>query len=450
MRSLRNALMAHVAAAVAGSFLLVAAGVVWHALEAQRQASASTADRLATRLARQLEMERTIPLHGAPWVDEALALDSALRPGQCVAFQRPGDPAPERHCQGNEPSAAELPAWFRAAWPAAGAVERRVALRGESAAWLRVESDPAQAAALAWARGLTLLGLAAGTLAIAWLLSSLLVRRALVPLQAWSAALDRLARGDGAPAPDVGRLRELEPLRARFDALSEALARRTEERDALLRRLVEVQEAERAHIARELHDQLGQQLAAVQALAGSIEAGADRPDLQQEAARIQQIVAPMMANLRSLLVQLRPPGLAEFGLVRTLAHLVEEWDRTARGPRCRLEAADDLGALPDAVAVHVFRAAQECLTNAVKHAGASHILVRLRGWAEAARAGLELVVQDDGSGPDETPSRRPGLGLLGLRERAAMLGGRLELERLAPRGHRVRLWVPTTAAQAQA
>jgi two-component system sensor histidine kinase UhpB len=287
MTSLRNAVMLRVAAAVVSSFLLIGAGVVWHALAVQRQATESTADLAAALLARQLAVERALSLRGSALLHDAVGSHSTGRPGQCVEFRVDANAVPQRHCHGNEPATAQPPAWFRSLWPDAEPVERRIAVRGATGAYVRVQSDAAQAAAVAWARGGPLLGLCAATLAIAWVLLSLLVRRSLVPLQALGVALDRLAQGDGATALGASGFKELDPLLARFNALSEALSRRTDERDALLRRLVDVQEAERGHIARELHDQLGQNLAAVQALAASIEtsAGPDRPSMQREAAR---------------------------------------------------------------------------------------------------------------------------------------------------------------------
>lgn len=441
--SLRSALMWHITTAVLGCFVVVAALVAWHVAGLQQQATQDTADRAVLRIERQLEVGRALSMPPAALGDLGALLESEARPGQCIELRQPSEAAPQRYCKGMDADSAAVPAWFAAAWPEPGVVVRGTRQQGPAAATIRVETDALQGAAEAWSRLVPLIGLCGATLGLLWLLLSVLLRHALAPLDALLRGLDQLAEGAAFKPLGMQKYREFDRLAGQFDRLALALERRTAERDALTQRLVDVQEAERRHIARELHDELGQSLAAVQALAASIGATAEPgSSSRREAQRIEQLVAPMMHSLRSLLLQLHPPGLSEFGLERSLRHLVAEWN--GRGStRFHFSAEGDFTGLSDAVSTNLFRVAQECMTNAVKHADASQVSVRMQRLR--AEPALELVVQDDGIGKGEPDPERIGLGVLGMRERIAVLGGRLDVRRLSPQGRQVSARVPLPA-----
>jgi signal transduction histidine kinase len=188
-----------------------------------------------------------------------------------------------------------------------------------------------------------------------------------------------------------------------------------------LRRVVEAQELERRRLARELHDQTGQELTSVLlGLKAAEEANTDEERGAALAAVREQVVETLHA-VRRLAVELRPKALDDFGLVAALERLRETFAEQT-GMRVDLEA--QFGErLPSDVETALYRIVQEALTNVVKHAeaGAVSIVIARRG------SGVTAVIEDDGRGftPDGTSE---GLGLVGMGERLALLGGKLKIE----------------------
>src|SRR5690242_7907219 len=197
---------------------------------------------------------------------------------------------------------------------------------------------------------------------------------------------------------------------------------------ALSRRLLEIQEEERGRLARDLHDDIGQALTAlkiqVESLRGVLGDGAQR---ERVASRVEECVDTIQSTLervRQLSLSLRPPQLDDLGLAAALrSHL----DRQARvaGLASHFDAAEAPHELSPETETACFRVAQEAITNVLRHAQARNLWVRL--YDEAGR--LALSVRDDGAGFDVRSVR--GLGLAGMEERTALVGGSLEL-RAAP------------------
>jgi signal transduction histidine kinase len=208
--------------------------------------------------------------------------------------------------------------------------------------------------------------------------------------------------------------------------------------EARRRRLMEAREAERAALSRDLHDGPVQVLCAAQVGLGTSEA--------DEALR--DTITDVVAELRAACERLRPSAVEAFGLARALeAHA----DRIAwREPA--LQVTVDTGGAPDPLSlplsaeIELYRIAQEALANVVRHARARHVRVELTERASRVR----LVVEDDGVGPPADPSAvRPGhYGLLGMYERAALLGGTLRVGAGAGGGARVEASVPVGRSDA--
>lgn len=197
---------------------------------------------------------------------------------------------------------------------------------------------------------------------------------------------------------------------------------------------LEAQERERTRVAMELHDEVNQALTALVLRIEAIKTKAP-PELADELSGTREVAARAMEELLSLARQLRPTALDDLGIKAALAGLVEEIDRQSEIV-ARFELEGTLDSITDEVALVTYRVAQEALSNAVRHASASHIRVRVIRDGTA----LELRVTDDGAGFDlDGVARR--LGLEGMRERARLIGGRLELESHAGLGTRVRLWI---------
>ena len=197
--------------------------------------------------------------------------------------------------------------------------------------------------------------------------------------------------------------------------LSERVAR-----DAL-RRVVAGQELERARLARELHDETGQALTSILLGLRTIK---DAPDVAAAVEDVRELVVSTLQDVLKLAVELRPSALDDYGLVPALERLTSTVEEQG-GPVVDLVAELGEDRLPGEVETALYRIIQEALTNALKHAEAEHISVVLTRSTRAVTA----IVEDDGRGIDpRRESTGTGLGLAGMRERLALIDGKLRIE----------------------
>lgn len=238
-------------------------------------------------------------------------------------------------------------------------------------------------------------------------------------------------------------------LRARLEAELahhlEQLAGVLNDNRRLLAKLSNLQEEERVHIAHELHDAFGQHLTAINANAATaaalVAAGDAVPaDLP---ARILDSAQFLARCTRTMLTNLRPPALAAAGLAAAVDELVAEWQRQTTRAQIRLNVAGCYDDLPEDLALAVYRILQEALQNCVKHAAADEIDVRLERRGERGSSDAEIVacVADNGVGYGHVAPDR-GLGVLGMRERARALHGRVDILPGEPQGTLVRAVFP--------
>lgn len=205
-------------------------------------------------------------------------------------------------------------------------------------------------------------------------------------------------------------------------------------------RLLEVQEQERADIARELHDEIGQSLTLVKIkLQTALMRGRN---VEALAAECVDITSRTLDQVRTMSLNLRPPALDDLGLTAALQWSLDR-QRSANGWEIEFAPEAIPGRLATETETACFRIAQEALTNAARHAAAKKIAVRL-----AVRDGhLELAVEDDGCGFDQEavrnrPADRSSMGLISMKERATLAGGRLAIEPVDGGGTRVRAVFP--------
>ena len=211
----------------------------------------------------------------------------------------------------------------------------------------------------------------------------------------------------------------------------------------LARQLIAVQENERRALARELHDELGQACSAIRLETAYIRHcdGAAHDGIALAAARADAEAQRLYELVRDMLKRLRPLNLDTLGLVAALQELCESWEERT-GVSCVFHHQGVLQALGDDIDITVYRVTQEALTNVTRHAQASSVRVQLaRGGA-----GLSLLVTDDGRGIDPSRSTE-GLGLLGASERAAALGGRLQVGAGPSAGVQLALHLPLAEAR---
>ncbi|MDO9713511.1 histidine kinase [Paracraurococcus lichenis] len=256
-------------------------------------------------------------------------------------------------------------------------------------------------------------------------LVSLVVRRALQPLEEFSRALTALGAGSFAVRLCPAGSPELRHLAEGFNAMAERLGTAELLSRHLHEQLATIQEEERAELARDLHDEVGPFLFCVSVDAAAIAraAGSGQHDeILSSVAGIRQAVAHMQEQVRSMLGRLRPASPVELGLAASLRNLVAFWQARKTGIDLALRvtvAEDDLDAATKEV---VYRVVQESLTNAVRHGQPGCIQVSV----SPGRAG-EVVAQvsDDGIGLGGAEAL--GFGLTGLRDRVLAKGGSFEV-----------------------
>jgi PAS domain S-box-containing protein len=208
--------------------------------------------------------------------------------------------------------------------------------------------------------------------------------------------------------------------------------------------MVNAREDERRRIARELHDELGQRLTALKMELSSLASQADAAARAQRIAAMLEMVDDTVASVRRIATELRPLMLDDLGLNAAIEWLANGWAaRMGIKVRLRLGPADpDIG---DAAAIALYRVVQEALTNIARHARATEVRIEMRQAAGA----LRLAVQDDGVGFDAASMYREGShGLMGIRERAYMLGGELEIGNARGGGGRITVRLPLRGAAA--
>jgi len=224
--------------------------------------------------------------------------------------------------------------------------------------------------------------------------------------------------------------------------LEERVREQTRDLRLLTDHLETAREDERTRVARELHDELGQELTALNlALALTQQRFARDPQcIRGNLAELESLLARTRVTTRQLVTELRPRLLEELGLEPGLEWLARQVEQRA-GVRCRL-SADGLAGLPSRISTAAFRIVQEALTNVARHAHAREVELSL-----AVRSGeLVLAVSDDGVGVPAA-AERSGFGLIGMRERVTTLSGRLELGARPGGGTTLTVTLPLAAAE---
>lgn len=239
---------------------------------------------------------------------------------------------------------------------------------------------------------------------------------------------------------DVLRQRERLPemggaeTRALIGGFNIMLDRLEDERRASTRRTVATLEGERQRISRELHDEIGQRMTGILLQLGPIHEEAPEP-ARPRIAQVQDQVRAVMDEVGELAWRIRPAILDDLGLLSALTALTDSL-RGHGPPRIESVLPHRLPPMSHEAELAIYRIAQEALTNAVRHAGATMIVVDLR----LDETDLVLQVTDDGYAPPEAGA--DGTGLRGMHERALLIGGRLHIQANLPRGLRLELAIP--------
>src|ERR1700723_2440052 len=429
---LKLRLALRVAALAAACFLAVAAYALFDSDRIARAKVSHIAEIVAKDISLQLAQAHWFSLSAERTPDLQRVAAPLMEPGLCVAYQDKVGAFRQGICSGALPEETTAPesyaALYRAIFHPGEPISKPLLIEGETQGVAVATFDPAMQIGQSWREASRLLSIMAFALAGLCLAVYAALARALRPTHAIRTGLTQLAANDLSARLPPFDLAELSAISDVFNALAQKLEAALAERNALTRKLIAVQDDERRHLARELHDEFGQSLTAIAAQVASAAHTAERecPPLLEECRGISRTTAGLMATLRGALVRLRPPDIEELGLTLSLESLVASWNGFEKGrTRFDFAIAGPVDDLPQSVCVSLYRIAQEAITNAAKHARAGHVQLRL----EAGSADIVLSVEDDGkpTGGDLAP--KAGMGLLGMLERVASLGGTLRFER---------------------
>ncbi|TAN49686.1 MAG: methanol utilization protein MoxY [Methylococcaceae bacterium] len=428
-----------------GLTLLVIVGLGgWLALNNARrsvEAEVGSSVRLALQLVEAELQEQDAAVDSARWLARLARLDSVrhlrIQVEQAGRSLRLPPPA--------QPVSDAAPAWFvRAVAPPSLSVERSVAQPNGTAARILIEADPRAEIGEAWheARDFFLLMtvLAAAVLALVYVT----LGRAFAAVNTILGGLHHMESGDYSqrlpafPVHEFARIAEafnhaVESLeRARADSQRSAAENR-----ALTRRLLNVQEEERHALARELHDELGQSLSAMKALAVSMRQLSSDAGQREIAVSMASLCDHLFPVVRGMMRRMRPLMLEDLGLSAALEDLLDGWRGLCPQTRWSLACDRAVDELAEPVQITLFRIVQEALSNAVKHAAPAAVQVGLA----VAQGRVELTVCDDGRGFDAT-AMPFGMGLAGMRERVFGLDGEFGITSAPGQGTRIAVRIP--------
>jgi two-component system, NarL family, sensor histidine kinase UhpB len=400
------------------------------------------------------------------WLDSSRGLDSVTayldRVGRVraneISLYDPQDQLIYRSPPSAYKVGREAPAWY-ARLVAAPLPMREVTLPGGR---ITLTPDATRATLDGWDDLRPLLWLVLAGFVLANALVYALISRATRPLRRVVQGLRQMEQGDYSTRLPALAGREGKLMGHAFNAMAQSVQdsaaarlQALEARQALAenRELTQVIQArielERGAIARELHDEIGQQVTAIKTVGLVIarrSAGRDA-DIEQSARLVMTCADEIYDGVHRLVSQLRPPALDRFGLRDALQDLFDEWRERFPEAGLSLAVNGELDGLDDATATAVYRIVQEAVTNALRHAGASRIEARLQASGNA----LLLDVTDNGSGRIDAFHSPGHFGVLGMRERAHALGGELVLEQIGSgagtAGVRVHVSIPRVAAE---
>jgi two-component system sensor histidine kinase UhpB len=389
-------------------------------------------DQSVIRLVREFIETSLAGLNDAPDADARLdrIVDdlNRLRHVSVRRAEAAASPRQDGHEPGR-PSAA--PGWFVAlVHPAQTSVRVPVTVRGKTDA-LVITSHPDDEIDEIWDGIVTQLEVGSAIVIALLLVTMTVVSRALSPIETLAGAMTRIEGGAYETRIKPTGPPEFAAICAKLNHLAAALGTAVEDKRRLAERIVSLQDIERKEIARELHDEFGPYHFALRAHADALLRIAERAGPNEEALRrhgaamLTQVDALQQFN-RRVLGRLRPPGLADLGLGEAIGALVRQWRETDPGVQVEVSVAPSLPAISETAELTIYRVVQEGLTNAFRHAQATHVDVTVEPVDRSAAAGptseraIRVRIRDDGAGLRD---QKQGFGLVGMQERVMALGG---------------------------
>ncbi|MGA2056808.1 MAG: HAMP domain-containing sensor histidine kinase [Bradyrhizobium sp.] len=390
-------------------------------------------DQSVTRLAR--EFVETIVSGLNETSDPEARLDQIVRDLRrlrhvSITRQSDADVAVESH---EEDDARSVPQWFvTLVRPRTTSVSVPISIQGKSTA-LVITSIPNDEIAEIWDGILTQLAVGSAVALALFMITMIVVGRALAPLEELSQAMSEIETGSYSVHIEPGGAPEFAAICTKMNHLAETLGEAVEDKRRLAERAVSLQDRERKEIARELHDEFGPYLFALRVNAGALmrlaEAGMPDADrVRKHGGAILEQVNDLQQFTRRILERLRPVGLAELGLREALGALLRLWNESHPEVEIKTTISGSLGETGETADLTIYRIVQEALTNVFRHARATAVNVSIepaeRQLGVQVNRGYALVrVHDNGRGLK--PGEKFGFGLTGMQERILALGGTL-------------------------
>ncbi len=356
-----------------------------------------------------------------------------------------GDVVDSNHLSKNE-ATDEAPRWFKALLnrftPPWSPSIRTLEYQGKVLGKLIITPDPDYEYAEKWKQLIELLTLISVFFVLVNLSVIWAVAQALKPTERILSALNALEEGKLDTRLPQFNAPELAPIGDKFNHMIAKLELSIRQNHKLTHELISLQEQERKSLARDLHDEFGQCLTAINTDASIILKASEKkyPELRDSALAISQLSRHLTDMVTGLLQQLRPGLLEELGLQAALDDLVTTWKSRHKEVKCAVSITPIHEVLEEAKAITLYRLTQECLTNITKHSNATAVEIQLFYKRKNQQEGLQLIVKDNGQGFNL--NNTIGFGLPGMRERVEGLNGDLIINTTLGEGTEINAWIP--------
>lgn len=322
------------------------------------------------------------------------------------------------------------PTWF-ATRVRPDSLEYRLPLSSDSQQIVLIRANPADEIAEAWAESKNLIIVLALVLAVLNSILYVIIGQWFKPVKDIVSGLGEVEQGNFGKLNTKVSLPELQVITEKINSLAEVLKSAQEDNRKLAKKSLHIQEEERKNLAQELHDDMGQSISAIKAIAFSIHQRASDESTTSGAEKIEAISTHMHEHVRGMMSKLRPTTLDELGLIPALQHMVDEWNDHHSEKFCSIKITDRIETSDPDIKINLYRIVQEALTNVARHSNATEVRILLtHGTA------FQLSIIDNGIGfnPEKISA---GLGLLGIRERSQALGGQCKITTEPTKGVRI-------------
>ncbi len=239
------------------------------------------------------------------------------------------------------------------------------------------------------------------------------------------------------------RLPELDRISQQFNHMAKVLLDSKAKNSLLTQRSLEIQEEERRHLAQELHDELGQTIAAIKAVAVAIsnKKDVDKEHIDASVDTIVEYSDHIYQVAKNMMHRLRPSVLDELGLIKALQNMIDDWNSRQDDIFCHFTFSDIPTDLSESLNINFYRIIQESLTNVLKHSSASKVSISMEKFNLDGVDKISLIIDDDGVGLGENKTMS-GLGVPGMKERVEMNNGTFELSSIPNQGIKIEIIVP--------